>query len=137
MPTPVSNIETLATQEYKSGFYTDVESDTVPPGLSEDVVRLISVKKGEPEWMLEWRLKAFRHWLTMTEPTWANVKYGPIDYQAIRYYAAPKSKSDLSSLNEVDPELRKTFEKLGISLDERSEERRVGKECRSRWSPYH
>src|SRR5438067_6996798 len=118
MPTPVSNIETLATQEYKYGFYTDVESDTVPPGLSEDVVRLISVKKGEPEWMLEWRLKAFRHWLTMTEPTWANVKYGPIDYQAIRYYSAPKKKKELSSLDEVDPELRKTFEKLGISLDE-------------------
>ena len=120
MPTPVSNIETLATQEYKYGFYTDVESDTVPPGLSEDVVRLISVKKGEPEWMLEWRLKAFRHWLTMTEPTWANVKYGPIDYQAIRYYAAPKSKSDKPmSLEDIDPEVLKTYEKLGIPLRER------------------
>jgi Fe-S cluster assembly protein SufB len=120
MPTPVSNIETLATQEYKYGFYTDVESDTVPAGLNEDTVRLISAKKGEPDWMLEWRLKAFRHWLTMTEPTWANVKYGPIDYQAIRYYAAPKSKSDKPmSLDDIDPEVLKTYEKLGIPLRER------------------
>src|SRR5579864_9837683 len=119
MPTPMTNIETLATQEYKYGFYTDVEADTVPAGLSEDTVRLISAKKGEPGWMLEWRLKAFRHWLTMTEPTWANVKYGPIDYQAIRYYAAPKSKKSLGSLDEVDPEVLKTYEKLGIPLQER------------------
>jgi Fe-S cluster assembly protein SufB len=119
MPTPVTNIETLATQEYKYGFYTDVEADTVPAGLSEEIVRLISAKKGEPDWMLEWRLKAFRHWLTMTEPTWANVKYGPIDYQAIRYYAAPKSKGDKpNSLDDIDPEILKTYEKLGIPLRE-------------------
>ncbi len=111
-------IEQIANQEYKYGFVTDIEADTAPPGLSEDIIRLISSKKGEPEWMLEWRLKSYRHWLTMTEPTWANVKYGPIDYQAIRYYSAPKKKKQLNSLDEVDPELRSTFEKLGISLDE-------------------
>jgi len=119
MPTPVNNVEALATQEYKYGFYTDVEADTVPPGLNEDVIRLISAKKQEPEWMLEWRLKSYRHWLTMTEPTWANVKFGPIDYQAIRYYAAPKLKKSLGSLDEVDPEVLKTYEKLGIPLQER------------------
>jgi Fe-S cluster assembly protein SufB len=113
-----STIEQLASQEYKYGFVTDIESDQAPPGLSEDIVRLISSKKGEPEWLLEWRLKAFRHWLTMKEPTWANVHYNPIDYQAIRYYSAPKQKKKLNSLDEVDPELRKTFEKLGISLEE-------------------
>jgi len=111
-------IEQIANQEYKYGFVTDIESDTAPPGLNEDIIRLISAKKGEPEWMLEYRLKSYRHWLTMTEPTWANVKYGPIDYQAIRYYSAPKQKKQLNSLDEVDPELRSTFEKLGISLDE-------------------
>ena len=111
-------IEQIANQEYKYGFVTDIEADTAPPGLNEDIIRLISTKKGEPEWMLEFRLKAYRHWLTMTEPTWANVKYGPIDYQAIRYYSAPKQKKQLNSLDEVDPELRSTFEKLGISLDE-------------------
>jgi Fe-S cluster assembly protein SufB len=111
-------IEQIANQEYKYGFITDIEADTAPPGLNEDIIRLISSKKGEPEWMLEFRLKAYRHWLTMTEPTWANVKYGPIDYQAIRYYSAPKQKKTLNSLDEVDPELRSTFEKLGISLDE-------------------
>jgi Fe-S cluster assembly protein SufB len=111
-------IEQIANQEYKYGFVTDIEADTAPPGLNEDIIRLISSKKGEPEWMLEFRLKAYRHWLTMTEPTWANVKYAPIDYQAIRYYSAPKQKKQLNSLDEVDPELRSTFEKLGISLDE-------------------
>ena len=111
-------IEQLANQEYKYGFVTDIEADTAPPGLSEDIIRLISTKKDEPEWMLDFRLKSFRHWLTMTEPTWANVKYGPIDYQGIRYYSAPKKKKQLNSLDEVDPELRSTFEKLGISLDE-------------------
>ncbi|HKR65379.1 MAG TPA: Fe-S cluster assembly protein SufB [Thermoanaerobaculia bacterium] len=111
-------IEEIARQEYKYGFVTDIEADVAPPGLTEDIVRLISHKKEEPEWMLEWRLKAFRHWLTMTEPTWANVHYPPIDYQAIRYYSAPKQKKQLNSLDEVDPELRATFEKLGISLDE-------------------
>ncbi|HEY8182730.1 MAG TPA: Fe-S cluster assembly protein SufB [Thermoanaerobaculia bacterium] len=113
-----STIEQLANQEYKYGFVTDIESDVAPPGLNEDIVRLISKKKGEPEWLLEWRLKALRHWLTMKEPTWANVHYDPIDYQAIRYYSAPKQQKKLNSIDEVDPELRKTFDKLGISLEE-------------------
>jgi Fe-S cluster assembly protein SufB len=113
-----STIEQIASQEYKYGFVTDVEADQAPPGLNEDIIRLISAKKNEPEWMLEFRLKALRHWFTMTEPTWANVKYGPIDYQAIVYYSAPKQKKKLNSLDEVDPEMRATFAKLGISLDE-------------------
>jgi len=112
-------IESLATQEYKWGFVTDIEADAIPRGLNEDIIRLISSKKREPEWMLEWRLKAYRHWLTMKEPTWANVHYPPIDYQSIIYYAAPKSKKDApKSLDEVDPELLKTYEKLGIPLKE-------------------
>jgi Fe-S cluster assembly protein SufB len=111
-------IQEIAKQEYKYGFVTDVEADVAPPGLSEDIIRFISAKKEEPEWMLEWRLKSFRHWLTMKEPTWANVSYPPIDYQATSYYSAPKQKKKLNSLDEVDPELRATFEKLGISLDE-------------------
>ncbi len=111
-------IQEIANQEYKYGFVSDIESDVVAPGLNEDVIRLISQKKNEPEWLLEWRLKAFRHWLTMKEPEWANVHYDPIDYQAISYYSAPKQKKKLNSLDEVDPELRKTFEKLGISLEE-------------------
>src|SRR5579862_3497661 len=120
MGTPASSIETFANQEYKWGFVTDIAADTVPPGLNEDVIRLISKKKEEPEFMLEWRLKAYRHWLTMTEPTWANIHYPPIDYQAISYYAAPKSNSDRpKSLEEVDPELLRTYEKLGIPLQER------------------
>jgi Fe-S cluster assembly protein SufB len=110
-------IQEIAKQEYKYGFVTDIESDVVPPGLNEEIVRTISAKKGEPEWMLEWRLKSFRHWLTMKEPTWANVHYEPIDYQATSYYSAPKQKKKLNSLDEVDPELRATFEKLGISLE--------------------
>jgi Fe-S cluster assembly protein SufB len=111
-------IQEIARQEYKYGFVTDIEADVAPPGLTEDIIRFISAKKEEPEWMLEWRLKSFRHWLTMQEPTWANVHYPPIDYQAIRYYAAPKQKKKLNSLDEVDPELRETFAKLGISLEE-------------------
>ncbi len=118
MPTPVNNVEELATQEYKYGFETLIEQETVPPGLNEDIVRVISAKKNEPAWLLEWRLKAFRHWQTMTEPTWANVKYDPIDYQAVRYFAAPK-KARPKSLDEVDPEILKTYEKLGIPLRER------------------
>jgi len=119
MPTPVSNVETLANQEYKYGFFTEVEADVIPAGLSEDIVRLISSKKQEPRWMLEWRLRAYRHWLTMQEPKWANVHYSPIDYQAITYYAAPKSKSDRpKSLDDVDPEVLRTYEKLGIPLRE-------------------
>ena len=113
-----TEIQEIASQEYKYGFVTQIEEDTVPPGLTEDIIRFISAKKEEPEWLLEWRLKAFRHWQTMTEPTWANVHYPPIDYQAIRYYSAPKQKKTLNSLDEVDPELRATFAKLGISLEE-------------------
>jgi len=113
-----STIEQIASQEYKYGFITDIEADQAPPGLNEDIIRLISAKKNEPQWMLDFRLKAFRHWLTMKEPTWANIKYGPIDYQATSYYSAPKQKKKLNSLDEVDPELRATFAKLGISLEE-------------------
>src|SRR5271165_3449047 len=120
MPTPQTDVELLATQEYKYGFVTDIEQETVAPGLNEDVIRLISAKKGEPAWLLEWRLKAYRHWLKMTEPTWANVKFPPIDYQAIRYYSAPKKQgSGPKSLDDIDPELLKTYEKLGIPLKER------------------
>ncbi len=111
-------IESLVNREYQYGFVTDVESDTIPAGLSEDVVRTISAKKQEPEWLTEWRLKAYRRWLTMKEPHWGNVHYEPIDYQALRYYSAPKSVKPLQSLDEVDPELLRTYEKLGISLNE-------------------
>ena len=107
----------VTTSEYKYGFYTDVESDKVPPGLNEDVIRLISAKKNEPKWMTEWRLDAFKIWQSMAEPEWANVTYTKPDFQAISYYSAPKKKQ-VNSLDEVDPELLKTFEKLGISLDE-------------------
>jgi Fe-S cluster assembly protein SufB len=113
-----SSIESLVNREYQYGFVTDIDADTLPPGLNEDVIRLISSKKDEPEWLLEWRLKAYRRWLTMTEPHWANVRYAPINYQAARYYSAPKSVKPLQSLDEVDPELLKTYEKLGISLTE-------------------
>ena len=107
-------------REYKAGFVTDIESESVPPGLSEDVIRVISAKKNEPGWMLDWRLKAYRHWLTMREPTWQNVHYPPIDYQAIVYYSAPKLAGDRpKSLEEVDPKLLETYEKLGIPLRER------------------
>jgi Fe-S cluster assembly protein SufB len=118
MPTATSTIAELANREYKDGFYTDVENETIPRGLNEDIIRLISAKKQEPEFMLQWRLKAYRHWLTMTEPKWPHVHYPPIDYQDIIYYSAPKPKKELKSLDEVDPEVRRTFEKLGISLDE-------------------
>jgi Fe-S cluster assembly protein SufB len=117
MSTETKDIEQLANQEYKYGFVTDIEADAIPKGLNEDVIRLISQKKGEPDFMLQWRLKAYRHWQTMTEPRWPNVKYGRIDYQDIVYYSAPKQKK-LNSLDEVDPELLKTYEKLGIPLDE-------------------
>jgi Fe-S cluster assembly protein SufB len=113
-----SAIETLVNREYAYGFVTDVETDTVPPGLNEDVIRLISQKKNEPAFMLEWRLKAYRRWLTMKEPHWGNVKYPPIDYDSLVYYSAPKSVKPLQSLDEVDPELLRTYEKLGISLTE-------------------
>ncbi len=111
-------LQDLAGREYKYGFVTDVEQEAIPRGLSEDIVRLISSKKNEPAWLLEWRLKAYRTWLTMTEPKWGNIRFGPIDYQNIFYYAAPKRKAVLNSLDEVDPEIRRTFDKLGIPLDE-------------------
>ena len=114
------SMEALVNRTYEAGFYTDLESDTAPPGLNEDIVRLISDKKQEPEWLLEWRLAALRHWLTMTEPKWATVQHPPIDYQAISYYSAPRSKNDgPKSLDEVDPKLLETYEKLGIPLRER------------------
>ncbi len=114
----MTSIEARVLQPYKYGFETTIDSDVVPAGLNEDVIRLISQKKGEPAFLLEWRLKAYRHWLTMTEPKWANITYGPIDYQAIHYYAAPKQEKALQSLNEVDPKLIDTFERLGIPLAE-------------------
>ncbi len=118
MVTDNASILELTNREYKAGFITDIESESVPPGLNEDVVRLISAKKKEPEWLLEWRLKAYRHWLTMKEPTWQNVHYNPINYNDIYYYSAPKKKVKLNSLDEVDPEVLATFNKLGISLAE-------------------
>ena len=111
-------LEELTSSEYKYGFESNIEADSAPKGLNEDIIRFISKKKNEPDWMLEWRLKAFRHWLTLKEPTWPNVEYPSIDYQDIIYYSAPKQKVAPKSLDEVDPELRETFEKLGISLDE-------------------
>ncbi|MDY7091935.1 MAG: Fe-S cluster assembly protein SufB [Acidobacteriota bacterium] len=112
-------LEKMAEQDYEFGFVTDIEQDTFPPGLNEDVIRALSAKKQEPQWMLEWRLKAFRHWQKMTEPEWANVDYEPVDYQAISYYSAPKSAEDRpKSLDEVDPELLETYNKLGIPLKE-------------------
>ncbi len=116
MSTSTDNIKELVDKAYAYGFVTEIDADTFPKGLNEEVVRMISSKKGEPAWLLEWRLKAYRHWLTMEEPHWQNVHYPPIDYQAIRYYSAPKVKVNPTSLDEVDPELRRTYEKLGISL---------------------
>jgi Fe-S cluster assembly protein SufB len=118
MSTSTDTIEQLAQQEYKYGFETLIEADTLPPGLNEDVIRVISAKKNEPEWMLDFRLKAYKVWLTMSEPQWANLKFDPIDYQAVSYYSAPKKNPLLSSLDEVDPEIRATFDKLGIPLEE-------------------
>ncbi len=118
MSTSTDTIEQLATQEYKYGFITDVESEALPRGLSEDTVRLISQKKNEPQWLLDWRLRAFAAWQQMAEPRWHNVHYPAIDYQDIIYYSAPKPKKQLSSMDEVDPEVRATFKKLGIPLDE-------------------
>jgi len=111
-------LQNLIDQPYQHGFVTDSESDTAPKGLSEDTIRLISHKKGEPEWLLEFRLKAYRHWLTMTEPKWPNVTYPKIDFQDISYYSAPKAKKKLASMDEVDPELLRTFEKLGVPMHE-------------------
>ena len=120
MSTATETIEGLVKQEYKYGFYTDVEVDAAPPGLNEDIIRFISQKKNEPEWLTDWRLKAYRHWLTMSEPTWPKAHHGPIDFQGIVYYSAPKGKKDgPKSLDEVDPKLLETYEKLGIPLKER------------------
>ena len=113
-----SSVESLVQREYKYGFVTDIEADSIPKGLSEDVVRLISEKKGEPAWLLEWRLKAYRGWLKMTEPHWPNVTYKPIDYQDVIYYSAPRNKAKLASLDDADPKLIETYQKLGIPLNE-------------------
>ena len=117
--TATETIERLAERDYEFGFTTDIETESLPPGLNEDVIRAISAKKEEPEWLLEWRLKAYEQWLKMEEPHWPNVHYEPIDYQAISYFSAPKSDADRpKSLDEVDPELLRTYEKLGIPLKE-------------------
>src|SRR5688500_12124651 len=114
-----TQVETLVNKEYKHGWVTDIESDVAPKGLSEDVIRLISAKKREPDWLLDWRLKGFRGWLKMTEPhSWPNIKYTPVDYQSISYYAAPRSKKPIGSLEEADPKLLEAYEKLGIPLSE-------------------
>src|SRR3954464_14878102 len=119
MPTETTEIETLANREYKWGFVTDIEAESAPPGLNEEIVRFISHKKGEPQWMLDWRLKAYRHWLKMEEPHhWPKLKYPPIDYPPASYCSAPRPKK--KSLDEVDPELLATYEKLGIPLAERA-----------------
>ncbi len=116
--TETQKIEELANKEYKYGFVTEIEADSLPKGLNEDIVRQLSAKKNEPEWMTEWRLKAYRHWLTMEEPKWPNVKFPPIDYQDISYYSAPKKTPKYNSLDEVEPEILETYKKLGISLEE-------------------
>ena len=121
MATHPYEVEVLISKEYAAGFYTDLDADTLPPGLDEEVIRLISSKKDEPEWLCEWRLSAYRHWLTQKEPRWATVVHPPIDYQGISYYSAPKTKKDgPKSLEEVDPKLLETYEKLGIPLHERA-----------------
>ena len=116
-----TSLQQVTGQEYKYGFVTDIESDSVAPGLNEEVIRFISAKKGEPDWLLEFRLKAYRHWLTMVEPEWANVTYTRPDFQKIVYYSAPRSKTPkYASMDEVDPELRRTFEKLGVPINEQA-----------------
>ena len=119
MTTRISDVETLANLEYKYGFYTELEADAVQSGLNEGIIRLISSKKNEPDWLLDWRLKSFRYWVTMKEPTWANIHYPPIDYQAMSYYSAPKSNGRPKSLEDVDPEILKMYDKLGVPLRER------------------
>ncbi len=114
----VDRVRRIDVDQYRYGFETLIESDKAPKGLSEDTVRFISAKKNEPAWMLEWRLEAFRRWLTMTEPLWARVNYPKIDYQDLYYYSAPKPKKQIGSLDEIDPEILKTYEKLGIPLRE-------------------
>ena len=121
MSEATETIDGFVKSEYKYGFVTDIEADSAPPGLNEDTIRFISDKKKEPEWLLEWRLKAFRHWQTMKEPKWPHVEYPPVDFQDIIYYSAPKSPTDgPKSLDEVDPKLLETYEKLGIPLHERA-----------------
>src|SRR6266568_1280323 len=114
----VERVRSVDVEQYKYGFVTDIESEKAAKGLSEDTVRFISAKKNEPAWMLEWRLEAYRRWLTMTEPVWARVDYPRIDYQDLYYYSAPKPKKQIASLDEIDPEILKTYEKLGIPLRE-------------------
>ncbi|MCY3844704.1 MAG: Fe-S cluster assembly protein SufB [Acidobacteria bacterium] len=118
MATSTDSIEQLANQDYKYGFVTDIDAEAVPPGLDEGIIRIISAKKGEPEWLLEWRLKAFRVWQTMTEPKWHNVHFPPVDFQDIIYYSAPKQKPKLESLDDLDPEIKATFDKLGVPIEE-------------------
>ena len=113
-------LEKVTSTEYKYGFTTDIESDTIPKGLSEDVVRIISEKKNEPKWMLEYRLKAYKAWLEMDEPNWANINYTKPNYKEIIYYSAPKQKPVLESLDDLDPEMKEMFDKLGISIDEQN-----------------
>ncbi len=120
MSTNSQDLDAIVGQKYQHGFVTDIDSDTLPPGLDEDVIRLVSRKKGEPQFMLDWRLKAYRHWLGMREPDWAHVRIAPIDYQAISYYSAPRRKDGPKSLDEVDPKLLATYEKLGVPLHERA-----------------
>src|ERR1043166_2935085 len=115
-----ARLQNIVNKPYEHGFVTSIEADVAPRGLNEDVIRLISSKKNEPDWLLEFRLQAYRHWLTMTEPTWPNVKYPKSDFQAISYYSAPKAKKKLASMDEVDPELLRTFEKLGVPMNERA-----------------
>src|SRR6266446_863306 len=119
VPQTVDQVRRIDVDQYKYGFETVIESDKAPKGLSEDIVRFISARKNEPEWMLAWRLDAYRRWLTMREPGWARVSYGPIDYQDLYYYSAPKKKDGPKSLDEIDPEILATYEKLGIPLRER------------------
>ena len=121
MSTEPEQLESLVNRRYEHGFVTDIEADSLPPGLDEDVVRAISARKNEPEFMLEWRLRAFRQWQEMQEPEWAHLHYPPVDYQAISYFSAPKSDEDRpKSLDEVDPKLLETYDKLGIPLHERA-----------------
>ena len=121
MSTEAEDIESLVNRRYQHGFVTDIDSDSLPPGLNEEVIMAISARKNEPDFMLEWRLKAYRHWLTMREPEWAHVHYPKIDYDAISYYSAPRSDKDRpKSLDEVDPKLLETYDKLGIPLHERA-----------------
>ncbi|MCG8651970.1 MAG: Fe-S cluster assembly protein SufB, partial [Pirellulales bacterium] len=118
MSTDNALLKEYSQREYEHGFVTAIETDSIPPGLNEDVVRLISAKKGEPDWLLQWRLKAYRHWLTLEEPSWQNVTYPPVNYQDAVYYSAPKQQAKLESLDEVDPAILETYEKLGIPLEE-------------------